>query len=66
MSLQDILKDEVQGKHYCESCTIVMIAKGDKYCQRCSNDIVEWLYAADQVYLAEIERKHEDMTYGQV
>ena len=57
----------------CHHCCVVPIKQGDRYCNDCTQELIDWLYAADQQlqdvaeereYLLEVERKHEDMLYG--
>jgi len=31
---------------YCEACQVIEVDRNDKYCDKCANDIAEWLYAA--------------------
>jgi len=45
------LVDHVE--QYCESCNVVSVKDGDKYCDSCANSIAEWLYAAYWDQLAE-------------
>jgi len=51
MAMELWLVDHVE--QYCESCNVVSVKDGDKYCDRCANSIAEWLYAAYWDQLAE-------------
>jgi hypothetical protein len=37
----------VDDEECCEHCAIVSIAPGDKYCDACVEDIMEYLYRAN-------------------
>lgn len=57
---------------YCSNCYIVPINKAEKYCDSCTEELVDWLYhqecllqeqVEDQQYLEEIASKQEDFNY---
>lgn len=44
--LAELAMDIATEERYCESCGVVAVQDGDKYCDGCANSIAEWLYAA--------------------
>jgi hypothetical protein len=56
----------------CEHCLVIPIAKGQKYCDACTEEVVAWLWLVEeqrlddieeQQYLAEVSRKHDNSRY---
>lgn len=51
---------------YCQCCTVVPVLSNDTvYCDHCIEDIMEWLWQADLVYVAQLQQRHDDMVYVQ-